>query len=150
MPSASRRGCDQDLPALVKLKQENPHSKWLNALTSGGENPIGSAAIPAGTLTSTVTQRGFVEGFVAAKLMLEGIINHRVQPKRWIDTGFDLMPKSNVAQVAAALKSPAAAEADYGGLTAKLTTNPPVINPENDQQNTFNEPNPPHTGSNVP
>jgi ABC-type sugar transport system substrate-binding protein len=141
--------CDQDLPALVKLKQSSPSSKWLSTLTSGGENPIGWTAIPKGELTTAVTQRGFVEGYVAAKLMLEHLIYHKAEPKGWIDTGFDLMDKSTVAGVAKALSSTASAQAYYSGLLKKLTTNPPVVNPVDAQQNTFTEPNPSHTGSNV-
>jgi ABC-type sugar transport system substrate-binding protein len=141
--------CDQDLPALVKLKQVSPGSKWLGTLTSGGENPVGWAAIPKGTLESAVTQRGYVEGYVAATLMLNHLVNGTPEPKGWIDTGFDLMTKSTVAGVAKALSSPAAAQAYYQGLITKLTTNPPTINPENAQQDNFVQPTPNHTGSNV-
>ncbi len=141
--------CDQDLPSMVKIKQSSSGSKWLSTLTSGGENPIGWTAIPKGYLTSAVTQRGFVEGYVAAKLMLEHLVNHKAEPKGWIDTGFDLMTKSNVSQIAAALSSTSAAQSYYSGLIAKLTNNPPTISDENAQQDSFNVPTPTHNGSNV-
>ena len=141
--------CDQDLPALVKLKQQNPNSKWLNGVSSAGENPVGWSALEKGTLTAAVTQRGYVEGVVAGHLMLEDLVKHKAEPKGWIDTGFDLMTKSTVGVLSKALASPAASQAYYSGLIAKLETNPPTINPEDNQQNTFNVPTPTHNGSNV-
>jgi len=141
--------CDQDLPSVVKLKETDKSSKWLGNMSSGGEDPVGWKAIPAGTLTSQTTQRGFVQGYVAAKLMLEHLVNGKKEPSGWIDTGYDLMTKSNVKNVAAALSSSAAAKKYYAGLLKALTNNPPTIKDENAQQTKFNVPSPTRDGKNL-
>jgi ribose transport system substrate-binding protein len=143
--------CDQDVQSLVKVKEQSPNSKWLNGVTSGGENPLSSPSIQAGTLTATVSQRGFVEGYVAAKHMLEKLINKTDTPQGWIDTGFDLMTKDNSEDVATALASPEAAAAYYKGLTDKLILpTVAVIEPSNAQQDQFDTgPRPDHDGANI-
>jgi ABC-type sugar transport system substrate-binding protein len=139
--------CDQDLPALVKLKQSNPGSKWLSTLTAGGENPIGWTAIPKGLMTADITKRGFVQGYVAATLMLQHLVKKTPEPKGWINTGFDVLTKTTAPAIAKALLSSTAAEAYYGGLLKKYTTKPPIQSTnQNAQQTLFAAQNPSHTG----
>ncbi len=141
--------CDPDLPALVKLKQSAPGSKWLSGMTTGGENPVGWTAIPAGNLTIGMSQRGFVEGYVAAKLTLQKLVDGKAEPKGWIDSGVDLMTKDTVAAVSKALSSPEAAKAYYAGLLDKLTNNPQTFPDQAAEQTMYDQPMPQHDGTGV-
>jgi ABC-type sugar transport system substrate-binding protein len=139
--------CDQDLPALIKLKQSDPGSKWLSTLTAGGENPIGWSGIPKGLMTAAITKRGFVQGYVAATLMLKHLVNKTPEPKGWINTGFDVLDKTTTPAIAKALSSSSAAESYYGGLLKKFTTDPPIQSTDqNAQQTLFAAQNPSHNG----
>jgi len=141
--------CDPDLPALVKLKQSAPGSKWLGGMTTGGENPIGWSGIPAGNLAVGMSQRGFVQGYVAAKLTLQKLVDGKAEPKGWIDSGVDLMTKDTVAAVSKALSSTEAAKAYYAGLLDKLTNNPQTFPDQAAEQTVYDQPMPQHDGTGV-
>ena len=98
--------CDQDLPSLVKVKEQSPDSKWLSGVTSGGENPLSSPSIQAGTLTVDDLAARLRPGLRRGEAHARAADQQERAPQGWIDTGFDLMTKENSEDVAAALVSP--------------------------------------------
>jgi ABC-type sugar transport system substrate-binding protein len=121
--------CTQDLTSLIKLKQESPTSKWLNA-TEGGESPLASPAIQKGYLTGATSSRDFVTGYVAATLMLQHLISGKAEPTGWINTGFDVMSKANSVAVAKTNASASYAAHYYKHLIASLLANPTATEPQ--------------------
>ncbi len=86
--------CDQDAPNLVKIKQQKK-GKFLIADTSGDGIPV-LRAVKAGTMNVVIGQAGFVSGYVAMKLVLEKLINHKEPPKGWLNSGIETITPANV------------------------------------------------------
>jgi ABC-type sugar transport system substrate-binding protein len=133
--------CTQDLTSLIKLKQQNPTSKWLDA-TEGGESPLASPAIQKGYLTGATSSRDFVTGYVAATLMLQHLISRKAEPKGWINTGFDVMSKTNSVAVAKTNASASFAAQYYKGLIDSLLANPAASEPQAGALTKLDAPNP--------
>jgi ribose transport system substrate-binding protein len=124
--------CDQDVTSLIKVKQQNPDSKWLSG-SEGGENPLTAPAIQRGELTAAIFQRGFVQGYVAAALMLEHLINGKPEPEGWVNTGYDVITAQNAKEIETVAASTSAATSYYEGLINKLIAEPSAKQPQEAQ-----------------
>lgn len=87
--------CDQDAPNLIKLKK-TLKGKFLIGDTSG-DSVETIRAVKDGTMDVVIGQSGFVQGYVAMKLVLEKLVNDKDPPKGWLDAGIETITKDNAA-----------------------------------------------------
>jgi ABC-type sugar transport system substrate-binding protein len=132
--------CGLDVNSLVKLKEQNPDSKWLTG-SEGGEDPLTAQAVEHGDLTAAVFQRPFVQGYVGATLMLEHLVDGKPEPKGWINTGYDVLTRQNATEIEKAATSTSAAMSYYGRLINKLIAEPATKQPQESQVTEANPPN---------
>lgn len=97
--------CDQDVPNLIKLKKDSGGATWLIGATSG-DSAENIAAVKDGTMVSIIGQNGWVQGYLAARLLLEQIANGTEMPQGFIDTGLTVITKDNADAVAARVNDP--------------------------------------------
>lgn len=88
--------CDQDAPNLIKVKKSIPGAKFLIGDTSGDGIAV-LQSVKSGTMNVIVGQSGFVQGYVAMKLVLEKLVNGKELPQGWLDTGIETITKENAA-----------------------------------------------------
>jgi ABC-type sugar transport system substrate-binding protein len=87
--------CDQDAPNLIKIKATSK-KKFIIADTSG-DSVANLKQVQSGTMNVMTTQTGFVEGYVAMKLILEKLVNGKAIPEGWLDTGVETVVPSTAA-----------------------------------------------------
>jgi ABC-type sugar transport system substrate-binding protein len=87
--------CDQDAPNLIKVKATSK-KKFIIADTSG-DSVANLKQVQNGTMNVMTTQTGFVEGYVAMKLILEKLVNGKPIPEGWLDTGVETVVPKNAA-----------------------------------------------------
>jgi ribose transport system substrate-binding protein len=87
--------CDQDAPNLIKIKATSK-KKFIIADTSG-DSVANLKQVQNGTMNVMTTQTGFVEGYVAMKLILEKLVNGKAIPEGWLDTGVETVVPKNAA-----------------------------------------------------
>jgi ribose transport system substrate-binding protein len=114
--------CDPDLISLVKLKQ-TLHAKWIAGSTAGADSREGLQALETGALVGGISQRGFVQGYVNARLMLEVAAGRKLE-RGYLNTGYELINKDNAAEYAKALADPVVARKYFGALIDKLIESP--------------------------
>ena len=122
--------CDQDLPSLVRMKEEaGSGAHYLIGTIAGGDDPSAMSAIRNGELTAAINQHGYVDGVVGATLLARHILHGTPLPTGWVNAGFDLVTKANVNKIAdvvdtATSGKSSAAAAYYGPLIKKILANP--------------------------
>ena len=89
--------CDQDVPNLVKIKQDTG-GKYLIGATSG-DSPENLASVRDGVMDVIVGQSGFVEGYLTMHYLLASLVDHKPLPKGWVNTGYEVITKDNAAQI---------------------------------------------------
>ena len=99
--------CAFDLSNLVKVKEKTPDAKYK--IYGTDLDPDTLRGIKAGIATQTFGQKPFVEGYLAAKLLLQELTGGQ-KLKGWVDIGVEKVDKSNVD--AAIAKEDAAAKGD--------------------------------------
>lgn len=89
-------GCDQDGSSLYLVKKK----LHLTKLVAGGIDltPEAIRGVADGTLVGTLSDDYFVQGYVAAWLLIQGARGHAL-PHGWIDTGSTLFTKANIAEI---------------------------------------------------
>ena len=97
-------GCDQDGASLYLVKRK----LHLHFVTGGIDlTPQSLAGVANGTLTDTLNDDYFVQGYVAATLLIDAA-RGKPLPQGWINTGYTLITKQNVAAITKANQSNAA------------------------------------------
>ncbi|MDP9258746.1 MAG: sugar ABC transporter substrate-binding protein [Actinomycetota bacterium] len=98
-------GCDQDGTSLYLVKK-----KLGLKVAAGGIDltPEAIKGVADGTLAATLVDDYFVQGYVAASLLINAA-RGKPLPVGWIDTGYTLVTKANVASIKAAAASDKAA-----------------------------------------
>jgi len=86
--------CDQDAPNLLKIKQGQPKSTYLIGNVSGDSVAV-LQGIKTGEVTAIIGQNGFVQGYVAAKLLLEHLINGTKLKAGWLNSGGEVINSAN-------------------------------------------------------
>lgn len=114
--------CDQDVPNLIKLKQDSG-GKYLIGATSG-DSPANIAAVKSGIMTSIISQNGWPEGYLAASLLLQHIAKKTPLPNGWIDTGLTAITKANADAVTARINNPSLNAAEFKTFIQKVLSNP--------------------------
>jgi ABC-type sugar transport system substrate-binding protein len=97
--------CDQDLPSLVRMKQQSKNAHYLIGAVAGGDDPTAMAAIRSGVLTAAINQHGYVDGYVGATLLIRHILHGTALPVGWLNTQFDLVTKANVNKIASVVNT---------------------------------------------
>jgi ABC-type sugar transport system substrate-binding protein len=102
-------GCDQDGTSLYLVKKK----LHLTKLVAGGIDltPEAIKGVADGTLAATLIDDYFVQGYVAASLLIQGARGTAL-PQGWIDSGYTLLTKANVAAIQKANASDSAS-AEY-------------------------------------
>jgi ABC-type sugar transport system substrate-binding protein len=136
--------CDVDVPNLVKVKQADPNATFLTGVTAGGDDPTAIQALGTGLMVGAISQRPWVEGYVGMSFVLNNLTKGAPMPDGWVNTGYEIVTKDNLATLTPALTDPAAAAEYYGALADKLVQNP---NPHKPYAYVYdpasiNEPNP--------
>jgi ribose transport system substrate-binding protein len=117
-------GCDQDGTSLYLVKKK----LGVKAVAGGIDlTPEAIKGVADGTLVATLVDDYFVQGYVAASLLIQGA-RGKALPKGWIDTGYTLVTKANVASIKAAASSDKAAIA-YWTPKAKAILNNLEVKP---------------------
>lgn len=111
--------CDQDLLNLLKMK-EAAGGDFLIGTTAGGDDPEAAAAVAGGEMVGAVTQRSWLQGYVGMRVVADNAFRDTPMPEGWINTGFDIVNKDNVAEILEILKDPALAEETYQALGDQL------------------------------
>jgi ABC-type sugar transport system substrate-binding protein len=102
--------CDQDAPNLLKIKQGQPKSKYLIGNVSGDSVAV-LQGIKSGEVTAIIGQNGFVQGYVAAKLLLKHLVSGTKLKAGWLNSGGEVV---NAADANAA-------------IAVRQTTNPTTV-----------------------
>ena len=90
-------------PILGKIKKETG-AKWL--VTGSELDPRTPALIKSGHIAGVTSASFWVQGYVAGRVLYEQIVNGKYTDyKGWIDSGTQVVTKSNVDAVIKALKS---------------------------------------------
>ncbi len=114
--------CDQDVPNLIKLKKDSGGPFLIGA--TSGDSAANIAAVADGTVTAIISQDGWVEGYLAARLLLTNLAKKAPLPKGWINTGFTVITKENAAAVAARVSNPSENAAEFKTLLDKVLADP--------------------------
>jgi ABC-type sugar transport system substrate-binding protein len=97
-------GCDQDGASLYLVKRK----LHLHFATGGIDlTPQSLAGVANGTLADTLNDDYFVQGYVAATMLIDAA-RGKPFPQGWINTGYTLITKQNVAAITKANQSNAA------------------------------------------
>lgn len=100
-------GCDQDGSSLYLVKRK----LHLKTIVAGIDlTPQALEGVADGTLTDTLVDDYFVQGYVATALLIDAARGQAL-PKGWVNTGYTLVTKANVAAVEKANSSNAASVA---------------------------------------
>jgi ABC-type sugar transport system substrate-binding protein len=105
--------CAFDLSNLVKVKEKTPTAAYK--IYGTDLDPDTLRGIKAGTATQTFGQKPFVEGYLAAKLLLAQLTGG-AKLSGWVDIGVEKVDKSNVD--AAIAKEEAGAKGDTASVLA--------------------------------
>lgn len=114
--------CDQDVPNLIKLKKDSRGSFLIGA--TSGDSAANIGAVADGTVTAIISQDGWVEGYLAARMLLMNIALKTPLPKGWIDSGFTVITKDNASAVAARVTDPSKNAAEFKTLLDKVLADP--------------------------
>jgi len=114
--------CASTGPAILGKIHHDTHAKWL--VTGSELDPRTPGYIQSGDVVGVTSASFWVEGYAAGRILYEQIANHKyVNYKGWIDSGTQVVDKSNVAAVVKAFKSQAGMAAYYHARVEKLFAN---------------------------
>lgn len=85
--------CENDLNNLAKIKQAD---KGDYIIASVGINPESLAAVEQGLGLVAVGQKPFMQGYVAMRGMIEGLVYNKEIPRGWADVGVEVVTIDNV------------------------------------------------------
>jgi ABC-type sugar transport system substrate-binding protein len=86
-------------PNLARIKQETK-AKWLDGSIGSGIPSI--QGVVSGFLDVSIGQRAWEKGYITMRLLLLHLMNGKaVVPRGWIDSGVDVITKSNAAAILA-------------------------------------------------
>jgi len=114
--------CDQDVPNLIKLKKDSGSSFRIGA--TSGDSAANIAAVKDGTMVAIVSQDGWVEGYLAGRLLLGNLAKKTPLPKGWINTGFTVITKENADAVTARVNDPSKNSVEFKSLVDKVLADP--------------------------
>jgi ABC-type sugar transport system substrate-binding protein len=96
--------CNSTAPAILGKIHHDTHAKWL--VTGSELDPRTPAYIQSGDVVGVTSASFWVEGYAAARVLYEQIANHKyLNYKGWVDSGTQVIDKSNVGAVVKAFKS---------------------------------------------
>jgi ABC-type sugar transport system substrate-binding protein len=117
--------CDQDVPNLIKLKRDSG-APWLIGATSG-DSAENIAAVKDGTMVSIIGQNGWLEGYLATRLLLEQIVNGTPMPEGFIDLGHTVITPENADAVTARVQDPTLNATDFKEFIDKVLADPAAM-----------------------
>ena len=100
--------CDQDAANLIKVKSSHPGAKYLIGNVSG-DDVATIKAVQNGTMAAVIGQNGYVQGFLAAKYMLQQLQGGAAMPDGWLSSGIEVITKANAAKAIAVRNTDTAA-----------------------------------------
>ncbi len=109
--------CDTSGPSLVKLKKTNP---GRYAIATFDINSGTLAGIKDGTMSLALGGSPYLIGYLGTRLLAESAATGQPLPKGWVDTGAEVVTKTNADSVLARESSPAARAAYYSKVMNKF------------------------------
>ena len=90
---------EMDLTNLVRIRERDENADYL--IASVGINPDTLDGVESGEAFAAVGQKPFLQGYVAMRTLLEGIVNGDEVKRGWIDVGVEPVTVENVAAIKA-------------------------------------------------
>ena len=75
-------------------------------------------------MVTIISQNGWVEGYLAARMLLEHIAKKGPLPIGWVDTGFTVVTKDNADQVTARVNDPSLNATEFKSLIDQVMADP--------------------------
>jgi ribose transport system substrate-binding protein len=103
--------CDQDLPSLTRIRQQETEATYL--LAGAEVQPVTLEGIQSGIVVGAVGQNPYLEGYIPVRLVALELAGVDVPQTGWISPGLDIVTADNVADAVQRESSPEAATAFY-------------------------------------
>jgi ABC-type sugar transport system substrate-binding protein len=114
--------CASTAPEILGKIHQQTHASWL--VTGSELDPRTPAYIESGDVAGVTSASFWVEGYTAGRVLYEQIAHGKyVNLHGWIDSGTQVVDKSNVAAVVKAFKSQAGLATYYHARVEKLFSN---------------------------
>lgn len=110
--------CDQDLPSLTRIRQQEPNATYL--LAGAEVQPVTLEGIEQGIVVGAVGQNPYLEGYIPVRLVALELAGVEVPQTGWISPGLDIVTADNVADAIAREASPEAATAFYAPIVEEF------------------------------
>jgi ribose transport system substrate-binding protein len=110
--------CDQDLPSLTRIRQQEPSATYL--LAGAEVQPVTLEGIKAGIVVGAVGQNPYLEGYIPVRLLALELAGVDVPQTGWISPGLDIVTVDNVDDAIAREASPEAATAFYASIVEEF------------------------------
>jgi ribose transport system substrate-binding protein len=110
--------CDQDLPSLTRIKQQDPAATYL--LAGAEVQPVTLDGIVAGIVVGAVGQNPYLEGYIPTRLVALELAGVEVPQTGWISPGLDVVTAENAEAAIAREASPEAATAFYAPIVEEF------------------------------
>jgi ribose transport system substrate-binding protein len=110
--------CDQDLPSLTRIRQQEPAATYL--LAGAEVQPVTLEGIEAGIVVGAVGQNPYLEGYIPVRLLALELAGVDVPQTGWISPGLDIVTADNVADAIAREASPEAATTFYAPIVEEF------------------------------
>ena len=109
--------CAFDTPNLVRVKEK----KGGKFVIAGGDlEPDTLKGIKDGSITASVSQSPFMQGYVAVRAILEKLVNGTPMPNGWIDAGIETVDSKTIDAVTARETDPTKMKASYQKAIDKI------------------------------
>jgi ABC-type sugar transport system substrate-binding protein len=112
--------CDQDGDSMIKAKQATG-GKF--AIGASDLDPLVLSSIANGTVAADLAQDWYVEGYTAARMLIDAIQSGTKPPAGWFQPGTTIVTKANIAALMTRDASPAGMAAFYKPIIGKLWGN---------------------------
>jgi ribose transport system substrate-binding protein len=110
--------CDQDGTSLYKAKQRSGDDFPAGALEDPPETLKG---IEDGSILATATINRYLEGYLPVRLLADNARGTRPLPKGWLDIGYTVVTKDNLAEIKTRNSSPAETEKWYASMVREFS-----------------------------
>jgi ribose transport system substrate-binding protein len=110
--------CDQDLPSLTRIRQQDGAATYL--LAGAEVQPVTLDGIKAGIVVGAVGQNPYLEGYIPVRLLALELAGVEVPQTGWISPGLDIVTADNVDAAIAREASPEAATAFYASIVEEF------------------------------
>jgi ribose transport system substrate-binding protein len=110
--------CDQDLPSLTRIRQQDSAATYL--LAGAEVQPVTLEGIKSGIVVGAVGQNPYLEGYIPVRLLALELAGVEVPQTGWISPGLDIVTADNVDAAIAREASPEAATEFYASIVEEF------------------------------